>query len=184
MRWGNEDAGDAAARIVAGAWCAEAAEADAAVADQVADQARVEFGRTTLRERLRGHRGGNVLLRVTGLDPVAGFVELVEAEWLRIAAIDGPCYVALDKIEIVEGLNDKSDPPSGLPPRGWTQILRQLAEAGNSVTVATVHGDRIHGRVLRAGLDHFDLLAHDRPAYAHRAGQTIANRTIAAIWVR
>lgn len=185
MRWGIEpdQVDDAAVRVVAAAWCAEAAEQAATLAAEVADTIKVEFGRTTLSDRLRAHCGRELTLHVTGIGAVTGSLEVVEGEWLRMTA---PCrvyYLAIDKIETVEGLGEAPDAAPGLPARGWTQLLRQFAEAGRTITVATVTGGRTSGRVARSGRDHFDMGFSEQTARDGGRRLTLATATVAAIWV-
>lgn len=174
---------DEAVQIVATAWRAEAADQAATLAAEVADQIRVEFGRTTLSDRLRAHRGRELTISVAGIDAVSGYLDVVEGEWLRLTALGRTYYLALDKIEAVEGLGEAPDAALGLPPRGWTQLLRQFGDAGGRVTVATVTGGRLSGRVLRSGRDHFDLELRDEFASDGARRLTLTTATISAIWV-
>lgn len=185
MRWGMEpdEIDDAAVRVVAAAWRAEAAEQVATLAAEVADTIKVEFGRTTLSDRLRAHCGREVTLHVTGIDAITGLLDVVEGEWLRITALRRVHYVALDKIEAVEGLGEVPDAVPGLPPRGWTHLLRQFVDTGRPLTVASVTGGRVSGRVIRAGRDHFDIGRSDHCRDNGERRHTLATANVAAIWV-
>lgn len=175
---------DEAVRVVAAAWRAQVAEEAAILAAEVADTIQVEFGRSALCDRLRAHSGRELTIRVTGMDAISGSLDVVEGEWLRMTAPGLAHYVAIDKIETVEGLGEAPEVPPGLPPRGWTQLLRQFADAGRAITVATVTGGRVSGRVVRAGRDHFDIGLSNQCAGDRGRRLTVSTATIAAIWVR
>lgn len=185
MRWGTDPAGidDEAERVVAAAWRARAADEAAILAAQVADTIQVEFGRTALCDRLRAHSGRELTIRVTGMDAISGTLDVVEGEWLRMNALGRVYYLALNKIETVEGLGEAPDVSPGLPPRGWTQLLRQFADAGRSITVATVAGGRVSGWLVRSGRDHFDIGLLDQCAGDRPGRLTVATTAIAAVWV-
>lgn len=174
-----DDVGDRAAAVVAGVCCAEAAELALTSAAEVADRLQVEWGRTALQDRLCAHRGSRLTFRLPGMEAVVGRVDAVEADWLRISTAHGPCYLALDKIDSVEGLSRIPGQSAGSTARRWTALLRQLHQARRPITVVTAAGHRITGSVVRVGRDHLDLELAEQTR--SDSCLTITTRAIAAI---
>lgn len=181
----------------------QGAAADAAeLAGEVVERARLEIGRMSLAERLRGWPGhAPVALGLHGgLEPV-GVLVAVGLDWLALDEQPGECLVPLTSIRWIKAAGrTRQAPVDPDPPRlvqggvasglvrdrlGLTYAFRCLARDRATVRVLLVGGETVFGTVDAAGLDHVQLAQHSpdepRRRSSVQASWTLPFTAIAAV---
>jgi len=135
----------------------------------VADRARAERAALTLADRLRGHVGAAVVLRLLGGDRVRARLVDVGADW---ALLDdaGQVVVPLAAVAGVEGLSRLASTSRAALDRRVRLgiVLRRLSRDRTPVRVVLLDGAVLTGTIDRVGADHLDLAQHapDEPRRA------------------
>jgi hypothetical protein len=154
---------------------AEAAER-AALAVEVADRVRTEFGRLRLVDRLRGSSGHPVRCQVLGGEVVTGVVRDVGPDWVLVGEPSGAeALVPLDRVAAVTGLGLYSASP-GSEGRVSARLdlryaLRRLARERAGLTVVLADGTAFAGTLDRVGADFVEVAEH--PAGEPRRGRDV-----------
>jgi hypothetical protein len=145
------------------------AEERAAHDAEVAELSRHEIGAITLVDRLRGHRGGPLVLELTTGDQVRGRVTGVAADAVLLAEVTRRrVLVPVPAIVSIRGLGraaieEASPVRSALSLR---HVLRALARERTPVRLAT-SGGTVACTIRRVAADHVDLDLVDRADDGH-----------------
>lgn len=159
-----------------------AAAGQQALEEEAADQARAEYSRVRLAERLRARQGEPVRALLTGAVPVEGRIRGLGAGWVCLEDRGIEHLVPLAAALWWESLGRGWDPDSG-PVQlrlGLAHALRALARARTRVRVRVAGGGplgELDGTVDGVGADFFDLALHPDDDYRRR-GSVIALRTV------
>ncbi len=176
MRWDTLFA-DLEAQLQA----AEGAALDAEVAERV----RIEVGALTLTDRLRGHIGSPVTLRLVGATVIRGRIVEVGADMCLIADDSGArVIVAVRGVVMIGGLRRaaRTEVSAVLRRLGLRHALRALARERQQVRMLTVAGE-VSGTIDRVGADHIDLTPRVPGDVGEAAaGHVIALEAVVAVW--
>jgi hypothetical protein len=157
---------------------AQVEQADlAALEAEVADRTRREMARVRLADRLRASVGSSVVIRVSGLGPVAVVVEAAGPDWvLGTERLGSEILVPLRSVLAMTGLGSRAAAPGSegvVEARlGLGFALRRIARDRSTVSVILVDGSAVHGVVERVGADAFDLAEPWTPAGRSTGGHT------------
>lgn len=159
-----------------------AAASQQALEEEAADQARAEYSRVHLADRLRARHGEPVRALLTGSVPVEGRVRALGAGWVSIEDRGTELLVPWASVLWWESLG-----------RGWeageeavtlrlglAHALRALARARARVRVRLAGGGalgELEGTVDAVGADFLDLALHPDDDYRRR-GSVTAVRTV------
>lgn len=133
---------------------------DADRAPEIADRSRAEYRAVTLASRLMASLGDPVVVRVTGVGPVAGAVERVGDGWFLLRGAAQDWAVPLVAVQSVTGSSARSVPEVAWPrvaALGLAAFLRRLAEEGRPCVLHLRDGGRHEGTLLRVGADFVEL---------------------------
>jgi hypothetical protein len=141
-----------------------AADADLERDAEIAERTRIERGQVLLRDRLRGARG-HVHLLLPGGVRVDGRVTDAGDGWVVVAQVrpghhvpTSEHLVVLAAVLTVTGLDGAAPrPPSALPPRPATAVLRAWCRDRSEVTVSFPDGSTVRGRASATYADHLEL---------------------------
>lgn len=158
-----------------------AADADLERDAEVAERTRIERGQVPLVDRLRGARG-HVHLLLLGGGRVEGRVSDAGDGWVVVGHVrpghDRPTsehLVRLDSVLTVTGLVGAAPPPpSALPARPMTSVLRRWCRDRSEVSVGLVDGSTLRGRASAMFADHVDLVTVDGRTTAGPVGSVAA----------
>src|SRR5690242_15230045 len=127
----------------------------------VADRGRAERAALTLADRLRGHVGAALAVRMLDGDRARARLVDVGADWLLLDD-GGSVVVPVAAVAGVEGLSRMAVTDGGALARRATLgvVLRRLARDRAPVRVALLGGDALSGTIDRVGADHLDLALH------------------------
>ncbi len=155
----------------------EEAEREAEIVERV----RVEFGQTTLVDRLRAQEGANITVAVDGVGQVSGALVQIGADWLLLRT-PSEVIVPVAAITAVPDL-----PPAAISPDGGsmvsrrlrlTTVLRAVAMDRCAVRVALRNGSSFTGTPDRVGFDFVDVALHDLDEAPRRS--TVRGRSTVA----
>ena len=129
---------------------------DAERAAGLGDRARAEYAGVDLAGRLTASVGGDLVLDVTGVGPVAGRLARVAAGWCLLERAGHAWVVPLDAVAAVTGASERAVPEVARPAvarLGLGSALRRLADAGEHVLVHRRDGGRHELVPTRVGAD-------------------------------
>ena len=159
-----------------------AAASQQALEEEAADQARTEYSRVRLTERLQARHGEPVRALLTGAVPVEGRIRGLGAGWVTLEDRGVEHLVPLTAALWWESLGRGWDP--GADPvqlrLGLAHALRALARGRARVRVRVAGGGplgELDGTIDGVGADFFDLALHPDDDYRRRASVT-ALRTV------
>lgn len=140
---------------------AEATERAEFEAD-VADRSRAERAGLRLVDRLRGHLGDVVALRLVTRERLAARLTDVGSDWMLLDDDAASVLVPLAAVTGVEGLSRRAFVETGMLARRvrLTIALRRLARDRSAVRVRLIDGSEVCGTIDRAGSDHLDIALH------------------------
>jgi hypothetical protein len=156
---------------------AEAEAADrAALAVELVDRARAEFGALRLVDRLRGAAGHPIRCEVLGGGRVAGVVRDVGPDWVLLGESSGAeVLVPLGRVASVTGLGVHSTAPGSEGRVGarldLRYVLRRLARERAGLTVTLADGTGFAGTLDRVGADFVEVAEH--PVGEPRRGREV-----------
>lgn len=130
---------------------------------ELAERTRIETGRLTLVDRLRGAVGHSVALRCAGAGPCSGRLDRVGADWLLVAELSGAeVLVPLGSLLGVGGLGRHSAAPVGSPriQLGLRAVLRGIARDRAPVRLVLGDGTPVDGTIDRVGADYLEIAEH------------------------
>lgn len=134
---------------------------DAERDSEVAERTRIEAGRLTLLDRLRGAAGHSVSLRCTGVGPCNGRLERVGQDWLLMVESTGAeTLVPLHSVLGVGGLGRHSSTPTGALELGLRSVLRGIVRDRAPVRLILVDGTPVDGTLDRVGADFVEVAEH------------------------
>jgi hypothetical protein len=134
---------------------------DAERAGEVAERTRIEAGRVTLLDRLRGAAGHSVSLRCAGVGPCNGRLERVGQDWLLMVESTGAeTLVPLHAVLGVGGLGRHSSTPTGALELGLRSVLRGIVRDRAPVRLILVDGTPVDGTLDRVGADFVEVAEH------------------------
>ena len=135
--------------------------ADAERDGEVAERARIEAGRLTLLDRLRGATGHPISLRCAGIGPCSGVLERVGRDWLLIAEPTGAeTLVPLHSVLGVGGLGRHSSAPESTIELGLRSVLRGITRDRAPVRLILTDGTPVDGTLDRVGADFVEVAEH------------------------
>lgn len=128
---------------------------------EVAERTRIEAGKLTLLDRLRGAAGHSVSLRCTGVGPCNGRLERVGRDWLLMVESTGAeTLVPLHSVLGVGGLGRHSSTPSGALELGLRSVLRGIVRDRAPVRLILADGTPVDGTLDRVGADFVEVAEH------------------------
>ncbi len=136
---------------------------DAADAADVVEQARHEFGRISLLERLAGSVGAPIGLRLTGDRTVGGTLRRLGPDWLLLTeSAVAETLVPLAAVAAIEGLTSATGRPLGTVDSRYDLrlALRAVARDRSPVTIQTTFDTEMSGTIDRVGADFLEVAAH------------------------
>lgn len=159
-----------------------AAAGQQALEEEAAEQARAEYSRVRVADRLRVRHGEPVRVLLTGAVPVEGRVRALGAGWVALEDRGTELLVPWAAALWWESLGRGWEPAEqGVAPRlGLAHALRALARARARVRVRLAGGGplgELEGTVDAVGADFFDLTLHPDDDYRRR-GSVTAVRTV------
>lgn len=144
-----------------------AAQADALEADrlrgEIVGRTRLELGRLTLVERLRGSAGSPVWVFCSG-ESTAGSLSRVGPDWLLVAEVSGrEALVALPHVTGITGLGRYADTTA--PGEVWRRmdmryLLRAIARDRSAAAVTLCGSEVVAGTVDSVGADFIEVAEH------------------------
>lgn len=135
--------------------------ADAELDGEVAERTRIEAGRLTLLDRLRGAAGQSVSLRCTGVGPCNGRLERVGQDWLLMVESTGAeTLVPLRSVLGVGGLGRHSTAATGALELGLRSVLRGIVRDRAPVRLILIDGTPVDGTLDRVGADFVEVAEH------------------------
>jgi hypothetical protein len=151
---------------------------DAERESEVAERTRIEAGRLTLLDRLRGAAGHPISLRCTGVGPCNGLLERVGRDWLLMVESTGAeTLVPLHSVLGVGGLGRHSCAPNGALELGLRSVLRGIVRDRAPVRLVLVDGTPVDGTLDRVGADFVEVAEHPI-GEARRPGVVQGVRTV------
>lgn len=147
------------------------------VEEEAAEQARAEYSRVRLTDRLRLRQGEPVRVLLIGAVPLEGVVRTVGAGWVALEDRGTEHLVPLGAVLWWESLGRgwaSGDDPLALR-LGLGHALRALARARAGVRIRLAGGGplgELEGTVDRVGADFFDLALHPDDDYRRRGSVT------------
>lgn len=147
---------------------------------EVAERVRIETGRLTLVERLRGAIGHPVSMRCTGVGPCNGRLDRVGKDWLLVVEATGvETLVPLRSLLGVGGLGRHSSTPAGSAAveLGLRSVLRGVARDRAPVRLVLGDGTPVDGTLDRVGADYLEIAEHP-VGEPRRPGLVRAVRTV------
>lgn len=163
-REGSAEPDEVAEGILAAAWARANAELAEERDSEVADRIRAAWGEIGMADRLTELVGAPLLAHMAVVGPVAGLLESVGDDWIRVSGVGGTCYLFLRHLVRLELSTPTRWCDRGLASRvgaTWTAAGRALAAAGRPVALVGMDGGRLRGVIRRVGRDHIDLVAED-----------------------
>ena len=128
---------------------------------EVAERTRIETGRLTLLDRLRGAAGHSVSLRCTGVGPCSGRLERVGRDWLLVVEATGAeTLVPLQSVLGVGGLGRHSSTQVGTLQLGLRSVLRGIVRDRAPVRLVLLDGTPVDGTLDRVGADFVEIAEH------------------------
>ena len=135
--------------------------ADVELDGEVAERTRIETGRLTLPDRLRGAAGHAVSLRCTGIGPCYGRLEHVGRDWLLVVESTGAeTLVPMQSVLGVGGLGRHSSAPVAASGLGLRSVLRGIVRDRAPVRLILTDGTPVDGTLDRVGADFVELAEH------------------------
>jgi len=156
-------------------------------ATEAAELRRLELSRVGLAERLSGAVGSRITLSVHGVDPLAGELIHVGADWVLVQCAGAETLVALSAVTAVADLpvTSAASSDSLQLSLGLGFVLRRLARDRAPVSVVVRTGEAFTGTIDRVGADFLDVAEHavDRPrrADAVRRVRTVPFTSLAVV---
>lgn len=152
--------------------------ADAERDGEVAERTRIETGRLTLLDRLRGAAGHPISLRCSGVGPCNGRLECVGPDWLLVVESTGAeTLVPLHSVLGVGGLGRHSSAPGGTLQLGMRSVLRGVVRDRAPVRLILLDGTPVDGTLDRVGADFVEVAEHPI-GEARRPGVVQGIRTV------
>ena len=146
---------------------------------EIAERTRIETGRLTLLDRLRGAAGHSIALRCTGVGPCNGRLERVGRDWLLVVESTGAeTLVPLHSVLGVGGLGRHSatQAESAVEP-GLRSVLRGIVRDRAPVRLVLGDGTPVDGTLDRVGADFVEVAEHPI-GEARRPGVVQGVRTV------
>lgn len=140
---------------------------------EVAERTRIEAGRLTLLDRLRGATGHAISLRCTGAGPCNGRLGRVGRDWLLVVEPTGAeTLVPLESVLGVGGLGRHSSAPAGALELSLRSVLRGIVRDRAPVRLILGDGTPVDGTLDRVGADFVEVAEHPigeprRPGVVH-----------------
>jgi hypothetical protein len=140
---------------------------------EVAERTRIEAGRLTLLDRLRGATGHAISLRCSGVGPCNGRLSRVGRDWLLVVESTGAeTLVPLHSVLGVGGLGRHSSAPVGALELGLRSVLRGIVRDRAPVRLILGDGTPVDGTLDRVGADFVEVAEHPigeprRPGVVH-----------------
>lgn len=159
-----------------------AAAGQQALEAEAAEQARAEYSRVRLADRLRLRRGEPVRALLVGSVPVEGRVRTLGAGWVALEDRGAEHLVPLDAVLWWESLGRGWDPAEDavVLRLGLAHALRALARARARVRIRLTGGGplgELDGTIDGVGADFADLALHPDDDYRRR-GSVTASRAV------
>ena len=135
-----------------------AAAGQAAVEAEIADRQRGEVAGLELTARIRAQRGRTLRVHA-GLEggPLAGVLQQLGADWLLLESASGSHVVALNAVEMIEGMDRYALPVPGSVQLKLASALRGLARDRYPVALALRGRQALHGSIDRVGRDYLEF---------------------------
>jgi hypothetical protein len=139
---------------------------------EVAERTRIEAGRLTLLDRLRGAAGHAISLRCTGVGSCNGRLDRIGKDWLLMVESTGAeTLVPLHSVLAVGGLGRHSARPAALE-LGLRSVLRGIVRDRAPVRLVLLDGTPVDGTLDRVGADFVEVAEHPigearRPGVVH-----------------
>ena len=131
---------------------------------EVADRAQAEYAQVGLATRLMASLGQDVVLRLSGVGPVAGTLERVADGWCLIAGDSGQWVVRLAAVQLASGVSPRSVPEAAWPVAsrlGLRSALRGISGDGVECRLLTLDGAGYDVRLGRVGADFVEGIVGD-----------------------
>ncbi len=145
----------------------------------MAEAIALEWSRVELVDRIRGHTGHRVSLRLRGGESVTVEVSAVGSDWLAGAGVGHQWLIPVAAVDMLSGLTRRAQTQTSQTQRRLriTSPLRALADARQHVVVRCATGVLAEGVLLGVGRDFLDV----RPQGSPQVIRTVPLAAITAV---
>ncbi|RJN31822.1 hypothetical protein [Nesterenkonia natronophila] len=145
----------------------------------VAETIALEWSRAELTDRLRGHIGEQLAIRLRGGEVVPLEITAAGSDWVSGVGRGHQWLMPVAVLELVSGMTRRVQVESSPARRrlGIASPLRALAEADPHIAVHCASGVLVEGRLLGIGRDFLDI----RPEGQFRRVQTVPLPVMTAV---